>query len=127
MSTDVVRWTVYNFPEGGGVGLGMYNTTESITGFAHSCFQYALFKKWPLYLSTKVHAPIRPPFVLFLRCCFRTACAISMRLCQNTILKKYDGQFKDIFHQLYLYFPDFLRLVFYLFVFMRMSGGCADQ
>jgi len=50
----------------------MYNTDESITGFAHSAFQYGLQKKWPLYLSTK-----------------------------NTILKKYDGRFKDIFEQLY--------------------------
>jgi len=66
------KMNVFDFPAGGGVGLGMYNTTESITGFAHSCFQYALFKKWPLFLSTK-----------------------------NTILKKYDGQFKDIFEALY--------------------------
>jgi isocitrate dehydrogenase len=48
------RWNVFDFPNGGGVGMGMYNTTESITGFARSCFQYAIFKKWPLYLSTKV-------------------------------------------------------------------------
>jgi isocitrate dehydrogenase len=58
--------------KGGGVGMGMYNTDESITGFAHSCFQYALSKKEPLYLSTK-----------------------------NTILKKYDGRFKDIFQAIY--------------------------
>ena len=48
--------------------MAMYNTEESIRGFAQSCFQYAIMKKWPLYLSTK-----------------------------NTILKKYDGLFKDIF------------------------------
>jgi isocitrate dehydrogenase len=64
-------WMVYEY-QGGGVGLGMYNTDESITGFAHSCFQYALGKKWPLYLSTK-----------------------------NTILKAYDGRFKDIFQDIY--------------------------
>jgi len=58
--------------KGAGVGMGMYNTDESIIGFAHSCFQYALQKKWPLYLSTK-----------------------------NTILKKYDGRFKDIFQEIY--------------------------
>jgi len=52
--------------------MGMYNTDESISGFAHSCFQFALDKKWPLYLSTK-----------------------------NTILKKYDGRFKDIFQDIY--------------------------
>ncbi|MCP6606282.1 isocitrate/isopropylmalate family dehydrogenase, partial [Klebsiella pneumoniae] len=46
------EWEVYNFPAGG-VGMGMYNTDESISGFAHSCFQYAIQKKWPLYLSTK--------------------------------------------------------------------------
>ncbi len=62
---------VYNF-KGDGVALAMYNTDESITGFAHSCFNVALMKKWPLYLSTK-----------------------------NTILKKYDGRFKDIFQDVY--------------------------
>jgi isocitrate dehydrogenase len=62
---------VYNF-KGDGVALSMYNTDESITGFARSCFNMALAKKWPLYLSTK-----------------------------NTILKKYDGRFKDIFQEIY--------------------------
>ncbi|MCU0442675.1 MAG: isocitrate dehydrogenase (NADP(+)) [Bacteroidia bacterium] len=62
---------VYNF-KGDGVALAMYNTEESIRGFAHSCFNTALQKKWPLYLSTK-----------------------------NTILKKYDGRFKDIFQEIY--------------------------
>lgn len=58
--------------EGDGIALGMYNTDESIKGFAHACFNLALTKKWPLYLATK-----------------------------NTILKKYDGRFKDIFQQIY--------------------------
>jgi isocitrate dehydrogenase len=62
---------VYEF-KGPGVALGMYNTDESIRGFAHSCFKQALNKKWPLYLSTK-----------------------------NTILKKYDGRFKDIFQEIF--------------------------
>lgn len=62
---------VYNY-KGNGVALCMYNTEESIRGFAHSCFNVALNKKWPLYLSTK-----------------------------NTILKKYDGFFKDIFEEIY--------------------------
>ena len=62
---------VFDFPAGG-CGLGMYNTDESITGFAHSCMQYSLLRKWPLYMSTK-----------------------------NTILKKYDGRFKDIFQEVY--------------------------
>lgn len=62
---------VYNF-KGDGVALAMYNTEESIRGFARSCFNQALMKKWPLYLSTK-----------------------------NTILKKYDGRFKDIFEEIY--------------------------
>lgn len=66
------KWKVFDFPQGGGVGMGMYNTVESIDGFAHACFQYALMKKWPLYLSTK-----------------------------NTILKKYDGKFKDLFEEIY--------------------------
>ncbi|CAG88011.2 DEHA2E10692p [Debaryomyces hansenii CBS767] len=63
--------TVYDY-KGPGVGLAMYNTDESIIGFAHSSFKMALTKKLPLYLSTK-----------------------------NTILKKYDGRFKDIFHEIY--------------------------
>ncbi|WP_028981889.1 isocitrate dehydrogenase (NADP(+)) [Sporocytophaga myxococcoides] len=62
---------VYNF-KGDGVALAMYNTDESIRGFAQSCFNLALQKKWPLYFSTK-----------------------------NTILKKYDGRFKDIFEETY--------------------------
>ena len=68
----IQEFEVYNF-KGDGVALAMYNTDESIKGFAHSCFNTALLKKWPLYLSTK-----------------------------NTILKKYDGRFKDIFQEIYL-------------------------
>jgi len=64
-------YDVFDFP-GGGVVLGMYNTDESIAGFARSCMAYALEKKYPLYLSTK-----------------------------NTILKRYDGRFKDIFQEIY--------------------------
>ena len=64
-------WEVYQF-KGDGVALCMYNTDESIAGFARSCFNMALDKKWPLYLSTK-----------------------------NTILKKYDGRFKDLFEEIY--------------------------
>jgi len=62
---------VFDF-KGSGVALCMYNTDESISGFARSCFNMALSKKWPLYLSTK-----------------------------NTILKKYDGRFKDIFEEIF--------------------------
>jgi isocitrate dehydrogenase len=62
---------VYNY-DGDGVALAMYNTDESIFGFARSCMNLALDKKWPLYLSTK-----------------------------NTILKAYDGRFKDIFQEVY--------------------------
>ncbi|MFZ1332464.1 MAG: isocitrate dehydrogenase (NADP(+)) [Flavobacteriales bacterium] len=65
------NWEVYQF-DGDGVAMSMYNTDESIEGFAHSCFNLAIAKKWPLYLSTK-----------------------------NTILKKYDGRFKDIFEDIY--------------------------
>ena len=65
------QFEVYSF-KGGGVALAMYNTDESIRGFANACFNHALIKKWPLYLSTK-----------------------------NTILKKYDGRFKDIFQEIY--------------------------
>src|SRR6187402_2964097 len=63
---EAQTFEVFNF-KGDGVALTMYNTDESIMGFARSCFNMALSKKWPLYLSTK-----------------------------NTILKKYDGRFKDI-------------------------------
>ncbi|CAO2624835.1 Isocitrate dehydrogenase [NADP] cytoplasmic [Lemmus lemmus] len=63
---------VFSFTEGGGVAMGMYNQDKSIEDFAHSSFQMALSKGWPLYLSTK-----------------------------NTILKKYDGRFKDIFQEIY--------------------------
>jgi isocitrate dehydrogenase len=68
---DVQSYDVFDF-QGDGVAMTMYNTDESIYGFAHSCFNQALQKKWPLYLSTK-----------------------------NTILKQYDGRFKDIFEELY--------------------------
>lgn len=66
------EWDVFNFEGKGGIGLGMYNTDESITEFAHSCFKFALQRNYPLYLTTK-----------------------------NTILKRYDGRFKDIFQELY--------------------------
>ena len=63
------EFTVFQqFPETGGVMLAMYNTDDSITEFAHSCMSYALSQNMPCYMTTK-----------------------------NTILKKYDGRFKDIF------------------------------
>jgi len=68
---DAKTWDVYDFV-GDGVAMSMYNTDESIYGFAHSCFNRAISKEWPLYLSTK-----------------------------NTILKQYDGRFKDIFEEVY--------------------------
>lgn len=68
---ETQEWEVYDF-KGDGVALSMYNTDESIYGFARSSFQVALEKKWPLYMSTK-----------------------------NTILKAYDGRFKDIFQEVY--------------------------
>ena len=64
-------WEIYNFQEDG-VAMGMYNIDSSIYGFARSCMNRALDKKWPLYLSTK-----------------------------NTILKAYDGRFKDIFQEVF--------------------------
>ncbi|KAK7857539.1 isocitrate dehydrogenase [nadp] [Quercus suber] len=63
---------VYNFTGAGGVAIAMYNTDESIRAFAEASMNTAYQKKWPLYLSTK-----------------------------NTILKKYDGRFKDIFQEVY--------------------------
>ena len=68
---ETQSWEVYNF-NGDGVAMTMYNTDESIYGFARSSFQMALTKRFPLYLSTK-----------------------------NTILKAYDGRFKDIFQEVY--------------------------
>jgi isocitrate dehydrogenase len=68
---DPKSWEVYNFEEDG-VAMSMYNIDSSIYGFARSCMNRALDKKWPLYLSTK-----------------------------NTILKAYDGRFKDIFQEVY--------------------------
>jgi len=65
-------WEVFSFKESGGVGMAMYNTDESITDFAHASFRYAILRKYPLYMSTK-----------------------------NTILKAYDGRFKDIFAAIY--------------------------
>jgi isocitrate dehydrogenase len=67
----VIEHEVFQF-KGGGVAMAMYNTEESIKGFARSCMNMALQKGWPLYLSTK-----------------------------NTILKKYDGRFKDIFQEIF--------------------------
>jgi len=64
--------TVYHFKNGGGPIMSMYNTDDSIATFARTCFKYALDRGMPLKLSTK-----------------------------NTILKKYDGRFKDIFEELY--------------------------
>lgn len=69
--SEASSFEVYDFA-GDGVAMAMYNTDESITGFARACMNQALMKKWPLYLSTK-----------------------------NTILKKYDGRFKDIFQAVF--------------------------
>lgn len=69
---EPVKYVVHEFTKGGGVSMGMFNTDDSITDFAHSSMTFALQKQWPLYLSTK-----------------------------NTILKKYDGRFKDIFQDIY--------------------------
>ena len=91
---EPLKFNVFEFENSGGVAIAMYNTDEviilisnkiltffqnyyltffkSIKDFAHSSFQFALKKEWPLYLSTK-----------------------------NTILKKYDGRFKDIFAEIY--------------------------
>ena len=68
---DTKNYEVFYFP-GSGVALSMYNLDKSIEDFARSCFNYGLIKKWPVYLSTK-----------------------------NTILKTYDGRFKDIFQSVF--------------------------
>ena len=66
-----IEHEVFNFP-GGGVAMAMYNLDDSIRDFAHASFAYGLLRKYPVYLSTK-----------------------------NTILKYYDGRFKDIFQQVF--------------------------
>ncbi|HUN52730.1 MAG TPA: NADP-dependent isocitrate dehydrogenase [Candidatus Sulfotelmatobacter sp.] len=68
---EAIERDVFAFP-GGGVALAMYNLDDSIRGFARACMNYALARKWPLYLSTK-----------------------------NTILKAYDGRFKDLFQKVF--------------------------
>ena len=68
---DEIKYEVFNF-NGPGVALSMYNLDKSIQDFARSCFSYGLIKKWPVYMSTK-----------------------------NTILKQYDGRFKDIFQEVF--------------------------
>jgi isocitrate dehydrogenase len=68
---EPTTYDVFNFP-GAGVAMGMYNLDDSIRDFARACFNYGLNRKWPVYLSTK-----------------------------NTILKAYDGRFKDIFQEVF--------------------------
>ena len=68
---DEIKHEVFNFT-GPGIALSMYNLDKSIEDFARSCFSYGLIKKWPVYMSTK-----------------------------NTILKQYDGRFKDIFEEIF--------------------------
>jgi isocitrate dehydrogenase len=70
--SNEIKYEVFNFP-GPGIALSMYNLDKSIEDFARSCFGYGLIKEWPVYLSTK-----------------------------NTILKQYDGRFKDIFQEVFI-------------------------
>ena len=65
------NFTIFDFP-GGGIAMGMYNLDDSIRGFARACLNYGLDLGWPVYMSTK-----------------------------NTILKAYDGRFKDLFQEVY--------------------------
>ncbi|MEQ9449479.1 MAG: isocitrate/isopropylmalate family dehydrogenase, partial [Rhodospirillaceae bacterium] len=68
---EAQEYEIYDFP-GPGVAMGMYNLDESIAGFARACFNYGLMRGYPVYMSTK-----------------------------NTILKAYDGRFKDIFERVF--------------------------
>ncbi|HCP18843.1 MAG TPA: NADP-dependent isocitrate dehydrogenase [Alphaproteobacteria bacterium] len=70
--SDAVTHEIFQFPDSG-IAMGMYNLDESIRGFARACFNYGLNLGWPVYLSTK-----------------------------NTILKAYDGRFKDIFEEIFM-------------------------
>ena len=69
--SDVQEYEVFDFP-GGGVSMAMYNLDDSIRDFARACMLYSIDRGWPLYLSTK-----------------------------NTIMKAYDGRFKDLFQEVY--------------------------
>ena len=69
--SEIIEKEVYNF-EDSGIAMSMYNHDKSIRDFARACFNYGLEREWPVYLSTK-----------------------------NTILKKYDGRFKDLFQEVY--------------------------
>ena len=70
-SADPIEYDVFDFPSSG-IAMAMYNLDDSIRDFARACMNYALMRKWPVYLSTK-----------------------------NTILKAYDGRFKDLFQEIY--------------------------
>ncbi|SDE41181.1 NADP-dependent isocitrate dehydrogenase [Glycomyces harbinensis] len=70
--TEPIEFEVARYPEGGGVALSMYNFRKSIEDFAHSSFRYGLLRNYPVYMSTK-----------------------------NTILKAYDGMFKDVFQEVF--------------------------
>ena len=70
--TEPIEYEIVEIPEGGGVVMGMYNFDESIRDFARASFRYGLQRNYPVYLSTK-----------------------------NTILKAYDGQFKDLFQEVF--------------------------
>jgi isocitrate dehydrogenase len=71
-NSEPLEYEVFEFP-GSGCAMGMYNLDDSIRGFARSCMNYGLNLGWPVYLSTK-----------------------------NTILKKYDGRFKDLFEEVFV-------------------------
>jgi isocitrate dehydrogenase len=70
--SDPIELDVYDFPEGGGVAMAMYNLDESIRDFARASFRYGLERSYPVYMSTK-----------------------------NTIMKTYDGRFKDLFQEIF--------------------------
>ena len=70
-SADPIEYDVFDFPSSD-IAMAMYNLDDSIRDFARACMNYALMRKWPVYLSTK-----------------------------NTILKAYDGRFKDLFQEIY--------------------------
>ena len=70
-SADPIEYDVFDFPSSG-IAMAMYNLDDSSRDFARACMNYALMRKWPVYLSTK-----------------------------NTILKAYDGRFKDLFQEIY--------------------------
>ena len=99
------KYEVFDFKDGGGVCMGMYNTDKSIRGFATACFEFALEQGGYLPYLRHTHT-----LTLLCVCDTLTLLCVCVCVCvgyplymstKNTILKAYDGRFKDIFQDMY--------------------------